>query len=60
VIRSIAFQDSTIRIDVGIPDDAELTATITFDSGAPSQDAFAVAQNAISAWENKAFPFVGA
>lgn len=58
VIRSIAFQDSTIRIDVGIPDDAELTATITFDSGATPQDAFAVAQNAISAWENIAFPLI--
>ena len=60
VIQSIGFQDSTIRIDVGIPDDAELTATIAFDSGAPTQDAFTVVQDAISAWENKAFRLIEA
>ncbi|EKJ99357.1 hypothetical protein RBSH_05331 [Rhodopirellula baltica SH28] len=60
IIQSIGFHDSTIQIEVAIPDDAELNATIAFDSGAPSQNAFTVAQDAISAWETKAFPLVGA
>lgn len=59
-LESICFRDSTIQIDVAIPDDAELTATIAFDSGAPSQNAFVVAQHAISAWETRALPLIRA
>ena len=55
-LRSIAFDRPTVRLDVGIPDDAELRATIAFDSGVPSVDAFVIADEALAAWVQNAFP----
>ena len=58
-LGSISFDRPTVRIDVSVPDDAELFAEIGFDSGHAPVDAFEVAAQAIKAWETHAFPVAG-
>lgn len=60
-LTSLAFRQMEMEIDVAKPNDAELYASIDFESGnrAPL-DAFPVIDAAISAWENHAYPLAGA
>jgi hypothetical protein len=58
-VGSISFNRPTVRIEVAVPDYAELFAEIGFDSGDEPVDAFEVATQAIEAWETHAFPVAG-
>lgn len=58
-IASITVEAFSVGVDVAIPDQATIHASIEFESGEPPLDAFAVIEQAISAWENRAFPLVG-
>lgn len=53
---SIAFNKDTVRMVVGLPEDAELFAEIGFETGLATLDAFQVAQQALDAWQKHAFP----
>ena len=61
-LNTIEFGKLEVTLDVGKPEEAELTATIEFDSGnrAMIDDAFAVISDAMSVWESQAFPLIGA
>jgi hypothetical protein len=59
-VESIAFRPREVEVTVAIPDDAELRGTVEFDFGKPGRDAFEVADQAIIAWEIRAFGLVGA
>ena len=58
-LSSIAFEYPTIRFTVDIPADAELFAEIGFDSGLAPIDAFQIADEAMKAWQGRAFPLAG-
>ena len=59
-VDSISFGRSGVTVDVGRPNDAELTAKIQFESGDREtiDNAFAVIEDAIKTWETEAYPLV--
>ncbi|WP_442510776.1 hypothetical protein SH528x_002419 [Novipirellula sp. SH528] len=59
-VESIAFRPREVELTVAIPDDAELRGSVEFDSGKTGRDAFEVAEEAIIAWETRAFGLAGA
>lgn len=59
-VDSIAFDKSEVRVDVGRPNDAQLFASIEFESGnRPTLDAFQTIEDAMQIWETKAYPIAG-
>ena len=61
-LNSIAFGESEVTMDVGKPNDATLTARIEFDANNRDSidDAFGVIGDAMTVWENEAYPLIGA
>jgi len=48
-----------VGLDIVLPESASLHASIEFESSDPPIDAFAVAEEAMKAWETHAFPIAG-
>ena len=58
-IGSIVFGAFDVNLNVALPDTATLRAFIEFETGETPLDAFAVAEDAMKAWETHAFPVAG-
>jgi len=58
-LQTIAFLKPAIKVTVELPENAELSAEIGFDSGIPTIDAFVTTEKAIDAWRKHAFPLAG-
>lgn len=60
-LNSIAFSDSTVTLDCGKLHDANLYASVVFETGnRPALDAFQIIEDAIRVWETHARSIAGA